>query len=100
MNLAGNPLIPLYQVQADPNARFQRFGRNDGQLFGRPINAELQAQRRTVEPVRERPPTERERTVGEREVGAAAAKPAQYAPSGRGEPASAGTLGASLDLKA
>ena len=49
MNLAGTPLIPLYQVQANPDARFQRFGRNDGQLFGKPINAELQARPSPVE---------------------------------------------------
>lgn len=30
-------LIPLYRVQPDPNARFQRFGVNDTQLFGKPM---------------------------------------------------------------
>lgn len=28
-------LIPLYRVQPDPEARFQRFGANDVQLFGK-----------------------------------------------------------------
>ena len=31
------PLIPLYRVQANPEARFQRFGINDSQLFGKPM---------------------------------------------------------------
>ncbi len=95
MNLSGTPLIPLYQVQADPNARFQRFGRNDAQLFGKPINAELQAPRRAAEPVQPR-----EKPAAEREDAPVAAKPARYVASGRSEPVQAAPLGSSLDLKA
>lgn len=95
MTIAGNPLIPLYQVQADPNARFQRFGRNDSQLFGKPINAELQAPRRAAEPVQVR-----EKAVADREEAPAAVKPMLYAASGHSEPARTAALGSSLDLKA
>ncbi len=97
MNLAGTPLIPLYQVQANPDARFQRFGRNDGQLFGKPINAELQARPAPVEtqPVKEKP-------AAERAEGAAAARVTYRGPSPRTESpwGASPTLGASLDLKA
>ena len=31
------PLIPLHRVQSDPNSRFQRFGVDDSQLFGKPL---------------------------------------------------------------
>jgi len=31
------PIIPLDRVVPDPNARFQRFGIGDTQLFGRPL---------------------------------------------------------------
>lgn len=95
MNLAGSPLIPLYQVQADPDARFQRFGRNDSQLFGKPINAELQAPRRAAEPA-----PAREKAVAGREDAPAIVKPARYGASGHSEPAQATPLGSSLDLEA
>ena len=31
------PLIPLYRVIPDPNARFDRFGEYNTQLFGKPL---------------------------------------------------------------
>ena len=31
------PIIPLDRVVPDPNVRFQRFGVNDTQLFGKPL---------------------------------------------------------------
>jgi len=31
------PLIPLYRVQPDPDARLQHFGPNNSQLFGKPL---------------------------------------------------------------
>jgi len=37
MAIGTTPIIPLYRVQPDPNARFQRFGVNDSQLFGKPL---------------------------------------------------------------
>lgn len=39
MGIGQSPLIPLYRVQADPAARFQRFGANDSQLLGKPLLA-------------------------------------------------------------
>lgn len=32
------PLIPLYRVVPDPNARFERFGENNVELFGKPLD--------------------------------------------------------------
>ena len=37
MAIGATPLLPLYRVQPDPNARFQRFGLNDSQLHGKPM---------------------------------------------------------------
>ncbi len=37
MALGMTPLIPLNRVVPDPNARFERFGQNDAQLFGKPM---------------------------------------------------------------
>lgn len=39
MGIGETPLIPLYRVQTDPEARFQRFGVNNGQLFGKSMLA-------------------------------------------------------------
>jgi hypothetical protein len=44
MPIGMSSLIPLNQVQADPNARFQRFGLNSSQLFGKPLDFAPQAQ--------------------------------------------------------
>lgn len=43
MSVGMSPIIPLYRVQTDPNARFQRFGVNDSQLFGKPLLSVPQA---------------------------------------------------------
>jgi hypothetical protein len=37
MAIGAIPTIPLYRVQSNPDARFQRFGLNDSQLFGKPM---------------------------------------------------------------
>lgn len=37
MAVGAVPLIPLYRVQPTPDARLQRFGVNDSQLFGKPL---------------------------------------------------------------
>jgi|GEM_PF-519351 len=37
MAIGTAPLIPLHPVLANPEARFQRFGLNDAQLFGKPL---------------------------------------------------------------
>lgn len=37
MAIGMSSLIPLYRVQPDPEARFQRFGVNDSQLFGKAL---------------------------------------------------------------
>lgn len=37
MAIGMTPLIPLDRVIADPAARFERFGVNNGQLFGKPM---------------------------------------------------------------
>jgi hypothetical protein len=37
MAISSAPLIPLYRVQPLPDARLQRFGVNDSQLFGKPM---------------------------------------------------------------
>ncbi len=50
MAIASTPLIPLNQVQADPQARFQRFGVNDARLFGKPINFAPEAAPRPQRP--------------------------------------------------
>lgn len=43
MPISPTPIIPLYRVQASPEARFQRFGVNDSQLFGKPLNGAAEA---------------------------------------------------------
>jgi hypothetical protein len=37
MPIGALPTIPLYRVQPNPDARFQRFGLNDSQLYGKPM---------------------------------------------------------------
>ncbi len=37
MAIGMTPLIPLDRVIADPAARFERFGVNNNQLFGKPM---------------------------------------------------------------
>lgn len=37
MSIGMTPLTPLHRVLADPEARFQRFGSNDSQLFGKAL---------------------------------------------------------------
>jgi len=37
MAIGMTPISPLYRIQPDPNVRFQRFGVNDSQLFGKPL---------------------------------------------------------------
>lgn len=37
MAVGMTPLIPLYRVQPDPEARFKRFGSNGSQLIGKPL---------------------------------------------------------------
>ena len=37
MAIGMTPLIPLDRVIADPAARFERFGINNNQLFGKPM---------------------------------------------------------------
>lgn len=37
MAIGAMPLTPLYPVQANPDARFQRFGLNDSKLEGKPL---------------------------------------------------------------
>lgn len=37
MAVGMTPIIPLYRVQPDPDARFQRFGVNDSQFVGKPM---------------------------------------------------------------
>lgn len=37
MGIGFSPLIPLYRVQPNPDERFQRFGVNGSQLYGKPI---------------------------------------------------------------
>jgi hypothetical protein len=39
MAIGFSPIIPLDRVVPDPDARFQRFGVNDTQLFGKPLLA-------------------------------------------------------------
>lgn len=53
------PLFPLNRVQTNPEARFQRFGINDSQLFGKPMVQVAASESRPVQPPREnpRPPT-------------------------------------------
>lgn len=54
MGIGQSPLIPLYRLQPDPEARLQRFGVQDAQLFGKPLvnlnpihKAPLKAQAKT-----------------------------------------------------
>jgi hypothetical protein len=35
------PLIPLDRVVPDPNARFERFGEDDTELFGKPLDTAI-----------------------------------------------------------
>ena len=37
-------IIPLNRIAADPSARFQRFGQNDSQLFGKSLDLAPQTQ--------------------------------------------------------
>ncbi len=37
MALSSMPIIPMNRIQPDPEARFQRFGANNGQLYGKPM---------------------------------------------------------------
>ena len=37
MAIGFTPIIPMNPIQANPDARFQRFGTNDSQLFGKPM---------------------------------------------------------------
>lgn len=37
MAIGAIPLIPLHRVLPSPDARLQRFGLNDSQLFGKPL---------------------------------------------------------------
>ncbi len=48
MAIGASPIIPLHRVLADPEARFQRFGLNDSQLFGKPLVNLASPSKRTV----------------------------------------------------
>ena len=37
MSVGLSPILPMNQVQPNPEARFQRFGKNDSQLYGSPM---------------------------------------------------------------
>jgi hypothetical protein len=39
MAIGMTPLVPLYRVMPDPNARYDRFGIDNNQLFGKPLVA-------------------------------------------------------------
>jgi len=50
MSIGMAPIIPLHQVQPDPDARLRRFGVNDSQLFGKPL-VELVPEPRPASPL-------------------------------------------------
>jgi len=39
MAVGFTPIIPMNPIQTNPDARFQRFGTNESQLFGKPMLA-------------------------------------------------------------
>lgn len=100
MTLGTTPIIPLYQVQSDPQARFQRFGRNGEQLFGKPINAELQTMRSSARTAATTPPSQEARATEE-----ARPRTQPYAPIGSENPRGtargvSANLGGTVDLMA
>lgn len=50
MTIGATPLIPLYRVQPIPDARLQRFGVNNTQLFGKPLVEFTTAETRSSKP--------------------------------------------------
>ena len=55
MTVGAVPSIPLYRVQPNPEARFQRFGINDSQLFGKPMVRAAAPESRPLQPPRGSP---------------------------------------------
>lgn len=51
MAIGAVPLIPMYRVQTNPDARFQRFGLNDSQLYGKPMISFTAPEARPAHPV-------------------------------------------------
>jgi hypothetical protein len=109
------PLIPLNRLQPDSNARFQRFGQNDSQLFGKPLDLVPQPQVSQLQKVTPRKPAlpvePQAGPKSERRLAVDEPRPSPFAPSelapaylGRaGSPSGTGPtpkLGSNLDLKA
>lgn len=104
MTLGAIPTIPLYRVQPNPDARFQRFGLNDAQLYGKPM-AEFSAP--AVRPAQApRIPTRPEETPV-RSQSIVIAKPLEtpatavnYSSRSTNQPGTAAQPGAFVDTKA
>ena len=72
MAIGTTPIIPLNRIQANPDARFLRFGLNDSQLFGKPLVSlpnrppppEPQKPTQRPEPIRKEPKDTREAAPG------------------------------------
>jgi hypothetical protein len=108
MAIATAPISPLYRVQTDPAARFQRFGANDSQLFGKPLLKAPEGRPSQTQATTVRAATEKNQPQGTAEVkqGLAQNQPQPIVPtvqksfgySGRGETSSNAKLSTVLDL--
>lgn len=98
--LAAQPLFPLYPVQRSPEARFERFGQNDSQLFGKPL-LQLASKERARTQALTSTAAEPPKALGarvQRPIVAEAA-PTYGGPFGFRKPASTPRLGSQLDLQ-
>jgi hypothetical protein len=110
MAIGTTPIIPLYRVQPDPNARFERFGLNDSQLFGKPLletafqsqptQSQLAAARRATTKVQAQETSAGLREFGQSQSTVQTASNLSSGYSGRGEHLSETKPGSSLNLLA
>ena len=86
MALGSTPLIPMYRALPDPNARSDRFGQNNAQLFGKPMisagGVDLFAS-----------------AYGTAKAGAGSRQEAASVQAPEAAKATSGTLGTQIDLK-
>jgi len=97
MTIGMTPLTPLHPVLTDPEARFQRFGSNGSQLYGKPLVNVAPATRAAAQP--DEALSKAERTGTELQKAVPEANPA--VPSGFKSPsAPVSKAGTYLDLQA
>ncbi|GLH73032.1 hypothetical protein GETHLI_15340 [Geothrix limicola] len=110
MAIGATPLIPLYRVQPIPDARLQRFGVNNAQLFGKPMVEFTAAEAQPSQPAPARPAASRLQDLQDRnqnpalepraflpDATAPATAPRSSNPAGLGTASGPGAL---VDLKA